>query len=68
MVINELRNTAYSTVLVMLLLATLIHSGLGVRRALTDSGMSKRSIGIIIGIVTVIFLGIFALGILTVIG
>ncbi|MCH1772168.1 MULTISPECIES: succinate dehydrogenase [Metallosphaera] len=66
-VVRELENVGYSTALVLLLFFTLVHSGLGLRRALIDSGNGGR-VKAIMGVIVVIFTIVLALGILTVIG
>ena len=65
-VIALLREPAYSISLILLLGFALLHSGLGVRRALIDSGMSNLAIRVILVIIGGVFVFIFILGLSTI--
>jgi succinate dehydrogenase hydrophobic anchor subunit len=66
-VVLSLRSSLYSTSLILLLIFALVHSWLGVRRALIDSGRSKLATIIILSMVSVFFLVILIIGIFTII-
>lgn len=65
-VVSSLENTAYSVSLILLLLFTLVHSSLGIRRVLMDSGKPSSTVRSVLGVIGVVFLVVLALGILTV--
>ncbi len=65
-VAKQLRFSGYSLSLILLLLFTLVHSAIGIRRFFIDVGVKGITLKTILIVISILFILIFIIGIITI--